>query len=142
MWEFYALRLGVLADAQPQCLLDLGACLPRVVGVGDHEGRLGERGTIAHQYHRAFGAHELVEARDHREHDAQRAAAAGAQKCADLAAQQAGTVEAEPDRAPAQRRVFLDLGAHVGQHLVAADVEGAEGHRLGAGGIEHRAVQL
>jgi hypothetical protein len=60
----------------------------------------------------------------------QRAAAAGAQQRADLAAQQAGPVEAEPDRAPAERGIFLDHGFHIGQRLVAADVERAEGHRL------------
>ena len=37
--------------------------------------------------------------------------------------------------------IFLDHGLHIGQRLVAADVEGAEGHRLRAGGIQHRAVQ-
>ena len=72
---------------------------------------------------------------------AQLAAAAGAQQRAQLAAQQAGPVEAEADRAPAQRRVLLLDVAHVGQHLVAADIEGAEGHRHVAGGIEHRAVE-
>ncbi len=71
----------------------------------------------------------------------QRAAAAGAQQCADLAAQQAGAIEAKTDRAPAERRVLLDDGLHIGQRLVAADVEGAERHRLGAGGIEHRAIE-
>ena len=69
------------------------------------------------------------------------APAGGAQQRADLAAQQARPVEAEPDRAPAQRRVLLLDVAHIGQHLVAADVEGAEGHRLVAGGVEHGAVE-
>ena len=69
------------------------------------------------------------------------AAAGGAQQRAHLAAQQARPVEAEPDRAPAQRRVLLFDIAHVGQHLVAADIEGAEGHRLFAGGVEHGAIE-
>ena len=33
------------------------------------------------------------------------------------------------------------LVAHIGQHLVAADIERAEGHRLVARGVEHRAVE-
>ena len=33
------------------------------------------------------------------------------------------------------------LVAHIGQHLVAADIEGAEGHRLVAGGVEHGAIE-
>ena len=78
---------------------------------------------------------------DHREHDPQLAAAGGAQQRAHLAAQQARPVEAEADRAPAERRVLLLDVAHVGQHLVAADVERAEGHRLVAGGVEHRAIE-
>ena len=71
----------------------------------------------------------------------QLAPAGGAQQRAHLAAQQAGPVEPEPDRAPAERRILLLDVAHVGQHLVAADVERAEGHRLLAGGVEHRAVE-
>ena len=43
-------------------------------------------------------------------------------------------------RQPSAGIFLLDV-AHVGQHLVAADVEGAEGHRLVAGGIEHGAVE-
>ena len=78
---------------------------------------------------------------DHREHQPQFAAAGGAQQRAHLAAQQARPVEAEPDRAPAERRIFLLDVAQIGQHLVAADIERAEGHRLFAGGIEHRAIE-
>ena len=65
----------------------------------------------------------------------------GLQQRAHLAAQQAGPVEAEADRAPAERRVLLLDRAHIGQHLVAADIERAEGHRPVAGGVEHRAVE-
>ena len=53
----------------------------------------------------------------------------------------AGPIEPEPDRAPAERRILLLDVAHVRQHLVAADIERAEGHRLVAGGIEHGAVE-
>ena len=50
-----------------------------------------------------------------------------ARQRANLAAQQTGTVQPEPDRAPAERRIFLDHRFHVGQRPVAADIEGAEG---------------
>ena len=88
-----------------------------------------------------LGLVEFLDHRDHRKHHAQFAPAGGAQQRAHLAAQQAGPVEAEPDRAPAERRVFLLEVAHIGQHLVAADIERAEGHRLLAGGVEHRAIE-
>ena len=88
-----------------------------------------------------LGLIELGDFGNHREHDLQRAAAAGAQQRANLAAQQAGTVEAEPDRAPPQRGIFLDHGFHIGQRLVAADVERAERHRLRSRGVQHGAIQ-
>lgn len=66
---------------------------------------------------------------------------AGAQQRADLAAQEAGAIEPEPDRAPAECGILLDHRFHIGQCLVAADVEGAEGHGLGACGIQHRAIE-
>ena len=53
----------------------------------------------------------------------------------------AGPVEPEADRAPAERRILLFDVAHVGQHLVAADIERAERHRLAVGGIEHGAIE-
>src|SRR5690606_42009986 len=59
-----------------------------------------------------------------------------------LRAQPAGPVEGEPRRAPAQRRVLLLLGdLETGQHLVAADVDGAEGARLAARRVEHVAIE-
>ena len=58
-----------------------------------------------------------------------------------LAAQQSRPVESEPDRTPAQSRVLLLDIAHIGQHLVPADVEGAECHRPVAGGIQHGAIE-
>ena len=60
---------------------------------------------------------------------------------AQLRPQQSGPVEAEPYGAPAERGIlFFDI-AHIGQHLVAADVERAKGDGFIAGGVEHRAVQ-
>ena len=88
-----------------------------------------------------LGLIEFIDHGDHREHEFERAPARGAQQRADLAAHQAGAVEAEPDRAPAERGVFLFQAAHIGQHLVAADIERAERDRLLAGGVEHGAVK-
>ena len=56
----------------------------------------------------------------------------GPQQRAHLGAQQPGPVERQPDGAPAERRVLLLRLAQIGQHLVAADVEGAEHDRLAA----------
>ena len=98
-----------------------------------------QRGQLA--LDQLLGLVELGAGRDHREHDLQLAAGGGLQQRADLAAHQARPVEPEPDRAPAERRVLLGLVAHVGQDLVAADIERAERHRLVLRGIEHRAVE-
>ncbi len=88
-----------------------------------------------------LGLVEFLDRGDHGKHDLQLASAARPQQRADLTTQQAWPVEAKPDGAPAERRVLLLDVAHIGQHLVAADIEGAEGYRLVAGCIEHRAVQ-
>ena len=88
-----------------------------------------------------LGLVEFLDGGDHREHELQIASAGRPQQRADLAAQQARPIEPEPDRAPAQRRILLLDIAHIGQHLVAADVERAEDHRPVAGGIEHGAVE-
>src|SRR3546814_18110197 len=47
-------------------------------------------------------------------------------------------------RAPAHRRIFLlraALDIHIGQRLVAADVDGAEDHRPAARRVEHVAIE-
>ena len=62
----------------------------------------------------------------------------GHQQRADLVAQQCRAIERDADRAPAERRIFLPLPARIGQHLVAAEIEGAEHHRLVAGRVENR----
>ncbi len=84
-----------------------------------------------------FGLVELIHGRDHGKHQPQFTAARCAQQRPYLAAQQAGTIEPEPNGAPAQRRIFLFDIAQVRQHLVAADVERSEGHRFFPGGLEH-----
>jgi hypothetical protein len=84
---------------------------------------------------------EFLDCRHHREHDLQRTAGGGAQQRADLAAHQAGPVEAEADRAPAHRGVLFLEGVHIGQHLVAADIQRAERHRPLLGRIQHCAIE-
>ena len=71
----------------------------------------------------------------------QGAALGAAQQRLHLHAHDARPVETDPDRPPAERRVGLVLALHVGQHLVRADVEGAEDHRLVAGGIEDAGIE-
>ena len=78
---------------------------------------------------------------DHRKHDAQLAAGCGTQQRAHLAAQQARTVEPEPDRAPAERGIFLFHIAHIGKDFVAANIERAESHGLARRGVEHGAIE-
>src|SRR5262249_52779343 len=84
---------------------------------------------------------ELVHDSDHWKHQPQATPAGRAQQRTYLAAQEARPVESEPDRTPAQRWIFLIYIAQIGQDLVAADIEGAEGHRLFSGGIEHCAIE-
>ena len=63
----------------------------------------------------------------------QRPALGAADQRLHLHAHDARAVEPDADRPPAERRVRLVGALHVGQHLVRADVEGAEDHRLVAG---------
>src|SRR5690606_16558854 len=85
---------------------------------------------------------ELVDRRNHREHDAQPAAGGGAQQRADLAAQEARAVQAEPDRPPAERGVLLLHDTHIGKNLIPTNIERPEGYGLLACGIEHSLVKL
>jgi hypothetical protein len=89
-----------------------------------------------------LGAGELVHRGHHGEHDLQPASGRGLQEGADLAAEKARPVEADADRPPAERRVLFLHRPHIGQDLVAADVEGAEGDGGGPGRVEHGAVEL
>ena len=73
-----------------------------------------------------LGADELVEVATIGNMIRSVAAARRLEKRPNLRAQQAGPVEADADGAPAERRILLLDGLHVGQDLVAADVEGAE----------------
>ena len=71
----------------------------------------------------------------------QRAAPGAADQRLHLHPHDARPVEPDPDRAPAERRVRLVGALHVGQHLVRADVEGAEHHRLVARRVEDAGVE-
>ncbi len=51
-------------------------------------------------------------------------------------------VEAHADAAPAERRVVFRVLAHVGQHLVAADVERAEDDGLACCALDDGAIDL
>eukprot|EP01041_Mallomonas_annulata_P026337 gene26337-47618_t len=70
------------------------------------------------------------------------AAGGGLEQGPQLAAQQARPVKPETDRPPPHRRVLLLDLAHVGQHLVAADIERAESHRPVAGRLKDCLVEL
>ena len=61
-------------------------------------------------FDQSLGLVEFLDGGDHRKHHADFAAAAGAQQRAHLAAQQAGAIQSQADRAPAERRVlFLEI---------------------------------
>ncbi len=83
---------------------------------------------------------ELANGRDHREHDGELAPAGGQQQGAKLAAQQHRAVEADPQGAPAHRRVLLRGRGRAGQELVASEIERAEAHRPVAGKVEDAGV--
>ena len=56
-------------------------------------------------------------------------------------AQNSGLIKAHTDRAPAQRRVRLIIGLHVGQHLVRPDIKRAEHHALVRGRIQNTGIK-
>src|SRR6185437_9472900 len=85
---------------------------------------------------------KFVDRRNHRRHDLEVAPRCGADEGAELHAQQRRTVEPDAKRAPSERGVRLLEALHIGQELVAADVEGAEGDLPIAGGVEDGAVEL
>ena len=91
--------------------------------------------------HDRLGAVELVHGRDHREHDLERRARRppSAGRGSACAAGPAGRARCGSRASPAPGSP--PRPAHVGQHLVAADVERAEGDRPVAGRSHHRAVE-
>ncbi len=93
----------------------------------------GPRHLVVHQGARRA---EFLHAGDQGEHHAERAPLSGPDQGAQLQAQQGWPVQAQAHRAPAQGRVVLALGVQIGQHLVAAQVQGAEDHRHVAGAVD------
>ena len=79
---------------------------------------------------------------DHREHDAQRPSLGRTDQRAQLLQQHRRPVEAHAYGPPAKRRVLLGLRGEIGQRLVAADIQRAEGHRLALGLLENAAVEI
>ena len=79
---------------------------------------------------------------DHRQHDPQvRARARPEAAPATWVRNSAGRSSAMRMARQPMRRIVLLAGAEIGQHLVAADIERAEHHRLVAGGVEDRLVE-
>ena len=80
-----------------------------------------------------LGVPDLVERRDHREHDADLAVSARPQDGPELRHEEVGTREAVSDPTPAEKRIGLALRGPVRPELVAPDVErpdhdGRRGH--------------
>lgn len=85
---------------------------------------------------------KLRRLRDHRNHHVQIAAVGSADQGPQLRAQQRRAVERHADAAPAESRILFRDGLHVGQHLVAADIESAEDDGLAARARQDVAVDL
>ena len=92
--------------------------------------------------HLGAGGGEFLALGDEGEHDRERPAVGGADERLKLHPHDAGLVEPDAHRPPAEGRVGLVGGCHVGQHLVGADVERAEGDALALGGVHHAGVEL
>ena len=91
-----------------------------------------------------LGRIELPWLGDHREHDIERAPGRGFEQRARLHLHQPFAFERESQRAPAHRRVLVlrgDFRGEIGHRLVAADIHGAEDHRLLARRVEHIAIE-
>ena len=107
----------------------------------------GKRVAVAAQVRELFldqglGLIELIHRRHHREHDAQLALGGGIEQRADLRAQEPGPVQPEADRAPTKCGIlFFLLEAHVGQHLVTADVERAKSDLAILGCVEDLTIK-
>src|ERR1700722_8598112 len=84
----------------------------------------------------------FIDRRHHRGHDLEIAPRSGADQGAKLHPQQRRAVEPDAKGAPSERRVLLIDALHVGQELVAAEVEGAEGDWPLASGPEDGVVKL
>ena len=91
------------------------------------------------QFERLF---QLRHVADHGQHDAQVAQAlVGLEHGPDLGEENLRMVQGHADTAPAQERVVFFNG-EIGQRFVAANVQGAHGHRLGREGSQLAAIGL
>ena len=88
-----------------------------------------------------LGAAQFLEARDHREHDADVVLGGRAQNRAELNLEQPRHLERDANRAPAEERIVLARHPHVRRILVGADIERANRDRALAERLEHLAVQ-
>ena len=103
-----------------------------------------ERRALAHQLglglvEHLLGLAQLADARDHREHDAHAPVHRRAQEAAQLRLEQLALAQAEADRAQPERRVGLVAERGERHHLVAAEIEGAEGRGERMQPLEHAA---
>ena len=83
---------------------------------------------------------ELRDAGDHRHHDLHGSVGRGAQHRAELGEKKLGSRQAQTHRAQAQRRVHVRGNLKGRTELVAADVEGPQGHRSRGNGFDHATV--
>src|ERR1700722_16060559 len=84
----------------------------------------------------------FIDRRHHGGHDLEIAPRSSADQGAKLHPQQRRAVEPDAKGAPSERRVLLIHALHVGQELVAADVERAEGDWPPPSGVEDGAIKL
>src|SRR3546814_10651940 len=82
--------------------------------------------------------------RYHREHGFEGATGGGLHQRARLDLQQTLAFERQAQGAPTHRRILFErilVDVHIGQRLVAPDVDGAEDHRAVARRVEHIAIE-
>src|SRR5712691_4579050 len=84
---------------------------------------------------------QLLEARYHREHDADVMARGGAQDRAELDFEDTRHLERNPDRAPSEEWVFLARYAQVGRIFVRANIKRADGDRAIPHRVQHAVVK-
>ena len=116
----------------------------------DHDAdrhRLGEGDVFPDQIRPGFLDYLLAgtnffESGDHRKQQLDRAVCAGHHDRLDLGAENIPVVEGNPDRTPAHEGVVFLGRAEIGEGLVAADVEGADGHRVVGEILDYLAVEL
>src|SRR5690606_32194321 len=79
---------------------------------------------------------------DHRQHHAQLTTACSFQQRTDLGAKEARTIKCQTNGAPAKCWIFfMPCTLEIGQHLVATNIDGAEGDWLVADRLEYIPVQ-